>query len=454
MVENERNTSQLIEATTQALKPMWSPLFNLGLAAFAGVISAVTAFGSTNSLRDGSTLVAIPVGIVAWFVGDILRWRGRYPMRVFLMVPIFVALVCSVSVRFLQKPNQRRVAWNSMMDAGAIVKFDSVRMNGWVQYEEGIFLPEFLEDWVGKAVFASSAEVAISMSSFSVDSPELPRLRDLELQQSQSLALEIGDSSRNRSKTDLEVFSKFVNSNRVEVLTVKLFEPDEETILALHAIRRPYYLYLSGVLSEKSMRHFPSDRAAHFIYFDAYDPPGQTSWLNFLPSSPNCLFFVLGSISAESIRTIDQERPLCKMRFEGASLDDNAIQEIAQLSRSEFIHMGGNSGSQDSIDAMCESPASWQTGPVSLTPTSVQSLIDNKSRTRLHLTISSIDSTSFQRLAEVKCLKSICIEFELTEQDIQSIKLFSADVELTMGYSTHQSRETEIQAAINERKDR
>jgi hypothetical protein len=105
--DNSRKSNEL---TTQRLRPIWSPLFNLGLASFVGVIAAVVAFASTNDLRDGGTLVAIPIGIVVWFLGDILRWRSRYPMRLFLMVPIFVALVCTVSIRILQKANQRRMA--------------------------------------------------------------------------------------------------------------------------------------------------------------------------------------------------------------------------------------------------------------------------------------------------------------------------------------------------------
>ena len=456
-MEVSQNNSRKIDGSiSQRLEPMWSPLFNVGIASFVGVITAVVAFASTGDMKDGGTLVAIPIGIVAWFLGDILRWRGRYPMRLFLMVPIFVALVCTVSVRFFQIAKQRRTAWNAMIDAGASVKFEKVNMNGWLQYEEGIFVPAFLEDWVGKAVFANSAEVALPMVSFAVDSPDLRRLAAIEPKRMPKFPIEIGDGARNKSKIDLDVFSKLVNSSRVEQLTLNLYSPDEETIKALHAIRRPYHLHLSGVLTEKAMRHFPADSSVQFLVLHLQDPPDQTSWLNFLPSSPNCVVSVVGPISKASLRTIDPERPLCKLTFYRTSLDDKAVKELAKLSKVEFMSLRwlGDFMSQASIDALCKSPVSLELGPVSLTPDSVQLLIDNKARARLHLLISSIDSASFQRLAKVKCLKSIYLNFELTKQDMKSIARFPAEVEIMLDPSNNKSQSQQIEEAIKNRKVR
>lgn len=454
MEASHDNSRKNNESTTQRLKPIWSPLFNLGLASFVGVIAAVVAFMSTRDLRDGGTLVAIPIGIVVWFLGDILRWRGRYPMRLFLMVPVFVALVCTVSIRFLQKANQRRMAWNSMVEAGASVKFNTVGNNGWLQYEEGIFLPAFLENWLGKAVFADSAEVAMPMVSFVDGSLDVGRLGALDFERMPKFPLEIGDASRNNSKIDLDVFSKLVNSNQVEALTVNLYSPDEETIKALQAIRRPYYLYLSGVLTEKAMRHFPADSPVQFMILNLKDPPNQTSWLNFLPSSPNCAICVMGTVSVANLRTIDPERPLCKLAFKPASLDNSAVQELAKFPNVEFISLRwmGDFMWQVSINALCKSHASLELGPVCLTPESVQTLIDNNARSRLHLLISSIDSISFRRLANVKCLKSIYLDFDLAEQDIQSIAFFPAEVEITLGLNRNKSKAQQIEEAIKNRK--
>lgn len=440
------------ESATQGLKPMWSPLFNLGLAAFVGVIAAVVAFASTNDLRDGGTLISIPIGLIFWFVGDIFRWRGRYPMRLFLMIPIFVALVCAVSIRFVQKANQRRIAWSSMIEAGAIVKFSTVNMNGWVQYDEGIFLPAFLQMWLGEAVFADSAEVEIPMVSFAVDSPDSRRLGALDLERLPKFSLRIGDS-RNNSKIDMDVFSHLVNSGRVEYPEVHLYEPSEETMKALKAIKRPFYLNLSGALSEKSMRHLATDSPVQFIILAMNESSGQTSWLNFLPSSPNCRVMALGPISASSLRTIDPEKPLCKLNFQ-EGLDDDAILELVKLTKAQFISMQsrGNIGSQASMDALFKSPVSMELGPVSLTPESVQLLIDNVARTKLQLFISSIDSDSFRRLAEVKCLKSVVLGFELTEQDLQSIALFPTEVDFTVRYDTNRSQLSQVEAAINNRR--
>ena len=442
------------EPSVCRLNPLWSPLFNLRLALFASVIAAVVALVSTNDFRDGGTLIAIPIGIVVWFLGDVVRWRGRYPLRLFLMIPIFVALVCTVSIRLLQKANQRRVAWNSMIDAGASVKFETVGTNGWLQYEEGIFVPAFLADWFGRAVFADSARVSMPIVSFAAGSPDVRRLGALSVERMPRFALEIGDSSRNNSKIDLEVFSKLVSSNQAEALTVNLYSPDEETIKALQAIRRPYYLYLSGVLSEKAMRHFPANSPVQYIRLQLNDPPDQTSWLNFLPSSPNCAVSLLGKISSANFQSIDPERPLCKLIFTPASLDDNAVQELAKLSKAEFLSLRwmGDFMSQVSINALCNSHASLELGPVGLTPESVQLLIDNETRTRLHLLISSIDSASFQRLAEVKCLKGIYLDFDLNEQDIQSIALFPAEVEITLGVNRNKGQTPQIEEALKNRK--
>lgn len=448
---NSRKNNELIP---QRLKPMWSPLFNLGLASFVGVIAAVAAYTSTRDLRDGGTLVAIPIGIVVWFLGDILRWRGRYPMRLFLMVPIFVALVCTISIRILQKANQRRMAWNSMIEAGASVRFETVGTNGWLQYEEGILVPAFLEDWLGRAVFADSAAVSMPMVSFAAGSPDVRRLGALNVERMPKFALAVGDASRNNSKIDLDVFSKLVNSSQVMDLTVQLHSPDEESVKALQAIRRPYYLYLSGVLTEKAMRHFPADSPVQIISLHLTDPPDQTSWLNFLPSSPNCIVCVLGTISVENLQTIDADRSLCKLSFNQTILDDNGIQAIAKLSKAEFIGIRwiGYSLPQASVDALCKSPVSLELGPIGLTPESVQLLINNEARTKLHLLISSIDSTSFQRLAEVKCLKGIYLDFDLAEQDVQSIALFPAEVEITLSPNINQNQKQQIEEAMKNRK--
>ena len=454
MEAGQDNSREKNESTTQRLKPMWSPLFNLGLASFVSVIAAVVAFMSTRDLRDGGTLIAIPIGIGVWLLGDILRWRGRYPMRLFLMVPIFVALVCTVSIRILQKANQRRMAWNSVIDAGASVKFDTVGTNGWLQYEEGIFVPAFLADWLGKAVFADSAEVAMPMVSFAHGSPDVRRLTAVNVERMPKFTLEVGDASRNSSTIDLDVFSKLVNSNQVEALTVNLYSPDEETIKALQAIRRPYYLYLSGVLTEKAMRHFPADTPVQYIRLQLSDPPDQTSWLNFLPSSPNCVVSVIGPISMANLQTIDPERPLCKLVFNPTSLDNNAVQELAKLPKVEFVSLRwmGDFMSQDSVNALCKSPVSLELGPISLTPESVQLLIDNEARKRLHLLISSIDSVSFRRLAEVKCLKGIYLNFDLTEQDILSIALLPAEVEITLSPNINHDQKQQIEEAMKNRK--
>ncbi len=453
MEVSQDNSQKNNESAAQRLKPMWSPLFNLGLASLVGVIAAVAAYMSTRDLRDGGTLVAIPICIAVWFLGDILRWRGRYPMRLFLMVPIFVALICTVSIRILQKANQRRMAWNSVIEAGASVKFDTVGTNGWLQYEEGIFVPAFLADWLGRAVFADSAEVAMPMVSFAVGSPDVRRLGALDVERMPKFPLEIGDASRNNSKIDLDVFSKLVNSNQVEALTVNLYSPDAETIKALQAIRRPYYLYLSGVLAEKAMRHFPADTPVQYIRLNLKDPSDETSWLNFLPSSPNCVVSFLGTISAANLRTIDADRPLCKLDFsQTMPLRDDAIRRLAKLAKAESMSMRwmGRFLSQDSIEALCKSTVSLELGPISLTPESVQLLIDNEARPRLYLWISSIDSASFQRLAELKCLKSIYLDFDLTEKEIESIALFPAEVELTLSPNINQKQQ--IEDAIKNRK--
>ena len=453
MVVSKNKTSTNIESTAQLLKPMWTPVYNLGLALIVSVIAAITAFALTNNLSDGSTLIAVPVGILAWFAGDILRWRGRFPMRLLLMVPIFVALSCTVSIRFVQKANQRRIAWNSMIEAGASVKFETVNLNGWVQYDEGVFLPEFLETWLGSAVFANSADVSIPVVAFAVDSPESRVLRTMDFDRTPMFDLEIVDGSRNKSKIDLDAFSNLVNSNRVENLEVTLFEPNPETIQALQVIKRPYYLRLSGVLSEKAMRHLPIDSPIQFLVLDLNDPPDRTSWLNFLTATPNCNVVSVGSVSAASFRTIDPDSSLGKFRFSPCTLDDSALQELARLSGSAFVSLQHfrNSPSQASIEALCQSPVSMDIGPLSLNPASVQLLVENETRARLHLRISSIDSVSFQRLVQVKNLKSIELGFELTEEDIQTIASFPKDIELTLGYKTNKSRLLEIEAATKSR---
>ena len=434
---------------------MWSPLFNLGLAASVGLIAALIAFSSTNDLRDGGTLIAIPICFLVWFLGDILRWRGRYPMRLFLMVPIFVAVGCAVSIRFFQKVNQRRIAWNSVVDAGASVKFETLKMGNWVQYDEGIFLPAFLEDWFGKAAFANSAEVEIPMVAFAEGSPESRRLGALDLERLPVFTLKVSDS-RNKSRIDLDVFSKWVNSKQVEYPEVWLHEPSKETVKALKVFKRPFYLRLSGVLSEESMQHLQADSPVQFVILNLNDPPGQTSWLNFLSSCPNCVVMAISPISAASLRTIDPEMPLGKLNFQNGCLEDDAILELAKLSKARFVSMvsRGIIGSQASIDAMCMSPVSMELARVSLTAESVQLLVDNLARTKLDLFISRIDSYSFLRLAEVKSLQRIHLGFELTEQDIQAIALFPEDVEILIGHNTNKSQVQEINEAIKNRKVR
>ena len=181
MVASNSKVSSRIAPPVQTLKPMWSPLFNLGIALVIAVIAAVIAFSLTSDLRDGGTFIAIPIGLLALFAGDILRWRGRFPMRLFLMVLIFVALLCTVTLLFVQKADQRRIAWDSLVSAGASVNFAVTKTDGWVQYEEGVFLPEFLVNWFGSGVFASSASVSLPIAAFAEDSPMVSRLRAIEL---------------------------------------------------------------------------------------------------------------------------------------------------------------------------------------------------------------------------------------------------------------------------------
>ena len=307
MVASNSKVSSRIATPVQTLKPMWSPLFNLGIALVIAVIAAVIAFSLTGDLRDGGTLIAVPIGILVWFVGDILRWRGRFPMRLFLMVPIFIALSCTVSLRFFQKANQRRVAWESMNAAGANVNFFVSKLDGWVQFEEGLCLPEFLVGWFGSGVFANSARVSLPFSAFDEGSADLSRLRALELERLPRFRLDIGYSSRNITKIDAIAFSKLVNSNRVENLSIHLYEPSEETIQALQAIQRPYLLYLSGVLSEKAMRHLPQNSPVQYLELTLNDPPDRTSWLNFLGSAPSSTVRLQGTVSAANLQTTDDD---------------------------------------------------------------------------------------------------------------------------------------------------
>lgn len=342
-----------------------------------------------------------------------------------------------------------------MVDAGASVKFETLKMGNWVQYDEGIFLPAFLEDWFGKATFANSAEVEIPMVAFAVGSLESRQLASLGLERLPMFTLKVSDS-RNKSKIDLDVFSKLVNSKQVEYPEVWLHEPSEETVKALNEFKRPFYLRLTGVLSEESMEHLQSDSPVQFVILNLNDPPGQTSWLNFLSSKPNCVVMAISPVSAASLQTIDPEKPLGKLNFQSGCLDDEAILELAKLSKARFVSIvsRGIIGSQASIDAMCMSPVSMEFGPVSLTAESVQLLVDNIVRTKLGLWVSSIDSNSLQRLAEVKSLTKISMGFELAEQDIQSIALFPEDIEIMIGHNTNKSQVQQINEAIKNRKVR
>lgn len=452
MPARESSSTKSSESTTRTLQPMWSPLFNLGLAASVGLIAALIAFSSTNDLRDGGTLIAIPICFLVWFMGDILRWRGRYPMRLFLMVPIFVAVGCAVSIRFFQKANQRRIAWNSIIEAGASVNFETLKIGNWVQYDEGIFLPGFLEEWFGKAMLANSAQVSIPMVSFAIDSPEVRRLRSLDLGRIPKFYLDLSDRSRSNLPIDLEVFSQIVNSNQVELLEVNLNAPTEEAIKSLKAIKRPYYLRFSGVLTEKAMRHFPAEGPVQFIVLSLSDPPNQTSWLNFLPSSSSCDIVMNGNVTPANLQTMDVDRPFNKLRFEWNSLSDSAILELVRLNKTEFIQLQGVFWSQPAIDAIFKSPASLDIGLMNLTADNVQTLMENKVRTRLDLSLLGIESGCFQRLASVKSLKKIHIGFELSEQDIQSIALFPADIEMTWSNGNNKSQAHQIDEAIKNRK--
>ena len=125
---------------------------------------------------------------------------------------------------------------------------------------------------------------------------------------------------------------------------------------------------------------------------------------------------------------------------------------LFRSSKAEFIGIRwiGYSLPQASVDALCKSPVSLELGPISLTSVSVQLLIDNEARARLYLLISNIDSASFQRLAGVKCLKGIYLDFDLTEQDVQSIALFPAEVEITLAPNINQKQQ--IEEAIKNRK--
>ena len=341
------------------------------------------------------------------------------------------------------------------MDAGASVKFETLKMGNWVQYDEGIFLPAFLEDWFGKATFANSAEVEIPMVAFAVRSPESRRLGALDLERLPVFTLKVSDS-RNKSRIDLDVFSKLVNSKQVEYPEVWLHEPSEETVKALKVFKRPFYLRLSGVLSEESMQHLQADSPVQFVILSLNDPPGETSWLNFLSSCPNCVVMAISPVSAASLRTIDPEKPLGKLSFQSGCLEDDAILELAKLSKVRYVSIVSRDiiGSQASIDAMCMSPVSMELARVSLTAESVQLLVDNLARTKLDLFISRIDSHSFLRLAEVKSLQRIHLGFELTEQDIQAITLFPADIEIMIGPNTNKSQVQQINEAIKNRKAR
>jgi len=457
MAASNSKVSARITTQAQTLKPMWSPLFNLGIASVVAVISAVTAFALTSDLRDGGTLVAVPIGILVWFVGDILRWRGRFPMRLFLMVPIFVAMSCTVSLRFFQKANQRRIAWDSMITAGANVNFSVYKLDGWVQFEEGLCLPEFLVGWFGAGVFANSATVSLPLTAFAEDGPDIIKLRTLDLERLPRFQLLIVESSRNRSKIDVAVFSKLVNSSRVGNLQIHLFEPSEEAIQAFRAIQRPYLLYLSGVLTEKAMRHLPQDSPVQHVVMTLNDPPDRTSWLDFLASAPSATVRLQGTVSAASLQTIDPDRSLGVLSFYQCTLDDSAILELAKLNGPELISFDWSqppqpAPSQDAIEALCKSPVSINIGPIDLSPTSVQLLVKNEARSKLFLRITSIDSASFKRLLEVKSLKSLVLSFELTDEDIKTLSLFPKDIELTVWYHTNKSKLPEIDAAITNRR--
>ncbi len=78
-------------------------------------------------------------------------------------------------------------------------------------------------------------------------------------------------------------------------------------------------------------------------------------------------------------------------------------------------------------------------------------LIDNKARSRLSLSISSVDSASFRRLAEVKSLKNIYLNFDLTELDIQSLALFPAEVEVTPPANDNPIQLQKIEEALRSR---
>ncbi len=438
---------------------MWSPLFNLGIALVVAVVGAIIAFVWTGDLRDGGTLIAVPTGIVVWFVGDIVRWRGRFPMRLFLMVPIFVALSCTVSLRFFQKANQRRIAWESMIAAGANVNFSVAKLDGWVQFEEGLCLPEFMIDWFGAGVFANSAIVSLPLTAFAQDSPDLSRVRALDLGRLPSFRLEIVDSSRNTSKIDVEAFSKLVNSNRLVDLSIHLFEPSEETIQALPVVKRPFMLHLSGVLSEKAMRHLPQDSPVQYFMIKLNNPPDRASWLNFLASASNPSVYLQGSVSAASLQTIDPDRLFGKLSFNQCTLNDAALLELSKLNGPELISISFDwsqppqpAPSQDAIEALCKAQASINIGPIDLSPTSVQLLVENEARSKLFLRIATIDSASFKRLIQVKSLKSVEIAFELTDEDIQTLSSFPKDVELIVWYNTNRTKRPEIDAAIRNRR--
>lgn len=444
---------------TQSLKPMWSPLFNLGIALVVAVIGAIIAFAWTGDLRDGGTLIAVPIGIVVWFVGDIVRWRGRFPMRLFLMVPIFVALSCTVSLRFFQKANQRRIAWESMIAAGANVNFSVAKLDGWVQFEEGICLPEFMIDWFGAGVFANSAFVSLPLSAFAQGSPDISRLRALDLERLPNFRLEIVDISRDTSKIDVEAFSKLVNSKRLLDLSIHLDEPSEETIQTLPAIKRPFVLSLSGFLSEKAMRQLPQDSPVQYFMIKLNDPPDRTSWLNFLASASNATVSLQGSVSAASLQTIDLDRPYGNLSFNQCTLNDAALLELSKLNGPELISISFDwsqppqpAPSQDAIEALCKSKASISIGPIDLSPTSVHLLVENEARSKLFLRIASIDSASFRRLLEVKCLKSVVIAFELAEEDIQTLSSFPKDIEIIVWYNTNRIKRSEIEAALRNRR--
>ena len=453
MVASNSKVSSRIATPVQTLKPMWSPLFNLGIALVIAVIAAVIAFSLTSDLRDSGTFIAIPIGLLALFAGDILRWRGRFPMRLFLMVLIFVALLCTVTLLFVQKADQRRIAWDSMVSAGASVNFAVTKTDGWVQYEEGVFLPVFLVNWFGSGVFASSASVSLPIAAFAEDSPMVSRLRALELNRVRRFVLEIVDGSRNSSKIDLATFSKLVNSSRVCNLTIHLFEPSEETIHALRAIQRPYMLELSGVLSEKVMRNLPQNNHMQYLLLTLNDPPDRTSWLNFISFAPNCTTQFQGTVSAANLRTIDPDRSLGNLSLYVCTLDDSAFQELANLNGTAHISLlWMQPPSQAAIEALCKSPVSVELGPVDLGPTSVQLLVENEKKANLYLHISSIDSATFQRLRQVKCLKSMTLFFELTDDDIQTLSSFPKEIELTVWKDINKSKLPAIDAAIRNRK--